>query len=177
MSVTRRLGGFLVGTISWGAVWLLLDGQLTVGGIAFALTIGALSVWLTRTWSEAWAVASRVPAVIRLAGVFVRELMVSNLQQMRIVLTPRLRVAPHWMEYETELETEAGRVVLAVLISLTPGTVVSELEGTRLLVHVLDAREPAIVEHRIRARLERAVARLEPAHDPRVRQFQGGEDR
>ena len=101
-------------------------------------------------------------ACLRLLIRFSAEVLIANLQQLRIVLAPRLRVRPRWLVYRTELRDPRLRVLLGLMLSLTPGTITAELEADALLVHVLDTRDPEAVEERIRRRFEGLLQELEP---------------
>lgn len=94
------------------------------------------------------------------------ELLVSVYEQTLLVLSPRVDPEPGWILLETDLETEAMRVFLGVLISLTPGSLVYEEsiadDGRyRLALHVVDLRDEAQVVARIRSHLEAPLRVME----------------
>jgi multisubunit Na+/H+ antiporter MnhE subunit len=97
---------------------------------------------------------------------FVWELAVANWQQLRIVLAPRIDVQPHWIHFDTRIESPALRLALGVMISLTPGSLVcDEVEGADgrvcLWIHILDGEDAEATLERIRQRLEAPLAALE----------------
>ena len=53
---------------------------------------------------------------------------------------PRLPLAPGFRDWRTTLPEGAPRVMLANTVSLLPGTLTAELEGDRLVLHLLDVR-------------------------------------
>jgi len=114
----------------------------------------------------AGAMTGKVPgkaawAILRLALRFSRELVLANLQQLRLVLAPRVQLRPRWLVYRTELQDPKLQVLLGILISLTPGTVTADLKSDRLLVHVLDSEDPEAVADRIRCRFEVILKELD----------------
>ena len=121
--------------------------------------------WLTGVpWRGGFSLARLARAVsilARLAGRFVAELTVANVQQLRLVLSRPLRVRPRWVRFTTRLEYPATRVVLGVLISMTPGTVTEDLQADQLSVHVLSGSSEADVVARIRDRFETLLLDLE----------------
>jgi multicomponent K+:H+ antiporter subunit E len=153
-----------------GVVWMGLLGELGPGTFAVGACLG-LVVWRVEGFR------ARRPfgplRALRLAGmglrffvVFLWELLVAVLEQVRIVLAPRLDVRPGWVRFHTELETPAMRALLGVVISLTPGSVtyeesISEAETCELSLHVLDLRDEARVVERIRARFEAPLRAME----------------
>jgi len=101
-----------------------------------------------------------------LLGTFVWELVVANVQQLRVVLSPRIDVDPCWVHFDTVLESPALRALLGVMISLTPGTLVcDEFErpdgGVCLWLHILDTDDAPAAVARIRERLEAPLRSLE----------------
>ena len=79
----------------------------------------------------------------------------ANLHVFRVAFSPRMGnlLTPRMVEFETQLEKELSRFVLANSITLTPGTVTVRVEGNRFLVHALTeaaARNlPGAMERRI----------------------------
>ncbi len=110
---------------------------------------------LLRRWaSGAWIGA-------RLLGRFAAEMLVSNLAQARLVLSRPLRVHPHRVSFRTRLRTSPARILLGVLVSMTPGTLTCDLEGDALSVHVLGVDPDEDVVGRIRERFESLLWRME----------------
>jgi multicomponent Na+:H+ antiporter subunit E len=72
-------------------------------------------------------------------------------------LQPRLALRPGFVEYGLRVRDPVARVIFANAVSLMPGTFTARLDGTRLLVHVLDERSE-VLPHL--ARVEQRVARL-----------------
>jgi multicomponent Na+:H+ antiporter subunit E len=101
--------------------------------------------------------------------IFLKELVLANLQQLRIVLAPRIRVSPHWLQYRTELETPAMRAVLGSMIVMTPGTVAYKETETEegvwtIAVHALHAKNEQEAQKtldRIHDRFESRLRQME----------------
>jgi multisubunit Na+/H+ antiporter MnhE subunit len=149
-------------TLFWAGIWVLLDGQMTLGAIVFAVFVGIVTARLTSSGSpHSREVFQTGFALLRIVVIFLRELTVSNLQQLRIVLGRRIEIEPRWLEIETRLETDFGRSLFAILISMTPGTLTCEVSESKLLVHVLDTDDPAAEARRLQEVLEAPILRLE----------------
>jgi multisubunit Na+/H+ antiporter MnhE subunit len=105
---------------------------------------------------------------LQLFAVFLWELVVANLEQLRVILAPRIAVTPGWIRIRSDLETPAARALLGVMISLTPGSLTYEEGPTEdgswiLSLHVLDLRDEEQLVAQIRSRFEsrlRAMERL-----------------
>ncbi len=152
-------------TLAGGFVWVGLRGQADLGTFCVGAVLTAVTAWSLRIAPRGsfspvrWARGALILAQIGLF--FGVELARANVRQLRLVLSPRLRVRSRWVHFTTRLEHPATRAMLGVLISLTPGTVTEELDGNELCVHVLDAEpdeDPLAV---IRERFEAPLARLE----------------
>lgn len=74
----------------------------------------------------------------------------------RRAFDPRMPLRPGFRSYTTALPAGPARIVMVNTITLLPGTLTAELNGNRLVVHMLDtradlAREMGAVEARVRA--------------------------
>jgi multicomponent Na+:H+ antiporter subunit E len=87
----------------------------------------------------------------------VRRVAVSAWQVLRIVLDPRMPLAPRTVQHDEPFDDEAQRVFFANLVTLTPGTLTVELDGDRFLVHCLD---PALAHDVLDGSLAEDVRRL-----------------
>jgi len=154
-------------------VWMGLRGDIGVFTFAVGILLG-FGMW------RLFGFKSRHPfsivRAIRLTFlgvsvfiVFLKELVLANLQQLRIVLAPRIRVSPHWLLYRTELETPAMRAVLGSMIVMTPGTVAyketeAEEGGWTIAVHALHAKDEQEAQKtldRIHDRFESRLRQME----------------
>lgn len=99
----------------------------------------------------------RAPRLLVFLFCFARELVLANITMAKVVLfQKREDLAPDFLEYDTTGLSPFEIVVLTHCITLTPGTTSVELsdDTTRLVVHALDARDPAGVCRGIKATLE-----------------------
>ena len=119
--------------------WLMLNESVSAGhwllGTALAL---ALPAWSRRYDPDA-PVMRRGRVALRLAGTVLRDIVVSNIEVARQVLGPERRLRPGFVWVPLDIRHPYGMVSLAGIITLTPGTVSSEITPDRrhLMVHVL----------------------------------------
>lgn len=100
---------------------------------------------------------------IVLAGIFLKELVLSSVDVARAVLSTRRTPAPAILAVPITLRTRAGVTTLANCVSLTPGTTslhVSEDLST-LYVHVLDAPSADDVVAGIKSTFETRIKEIE----------------
>ncbi len=70
--------------------------------------------------------------------VFLYELIRSNLDVARRVLSPQLPIHPGIVKVKTGLQSRLGRTILANSITLTPGTLTVETHGEYFYIHWID---------------------------------------
>jgi multicomponent Na+:H+ antiporter subunit E len=72
--------------------------------------------------------------------VFLWQLIRSNLDIARRVLSPSLPINPGIVKVQTQLQSPMGKLILANSITLTPGTLTLDVEGNSLFVHWVDVK-------------------------------------
>lgn len=126
------------------AVWLLLNGRITaelvVIGLALsALLYGAACRLLGFSPRRELALLSRVPRALAYLLLLIWNVLVSNVQVMSVILSPRAgRVKPRLVWFRSPVKTGLGEVILANSITLTPGTITAGLSDGQYCVHALD---------------------------------------
>lgn len=124
--------------------WVLLNGQWTteiaiVGLIVCAALYAFMCAFMGYSPRREWAIARRLP---RIAGYFiylVGEVFKSAFAVIRLIWSPTLVVEPEVASFRTRLRTDAGKVVLANSITMTPGTITIDVQGDEFLIHCLDS--------------------------------------
>lgn len=129
----------------WGlltAVWFAANSSLAIEALVTgALISGALAYVFTRNsgiWGDVQFSPLRLYHFVRYTGVFIVELVRSNIKMLRYVYAPRIVINPGIVRVRTNLKTPVGRLALANSIALTPGSLVMDMEGDSLFVHCLD---------------------------------------
>jgi multicomponent K+:H+ antiporter subunit E len=137
-------------------IWLLLNNTLAFGHVVLGLLLGWLIPLFTlRFWPE--AVRIRRPGLLlRFIAVVLYDIVVANFAVARRILARPERLSPAFIAVPLELEGDLAISLLANTICLTPGTVSARLSEDRrsLLVHALDAPDPAATCAQIKARYE-----------------------
>ena len=82
----------------------------------------------------------RLFKVTKLVLLFVSELILSSYFVLKLVLTPKLNIKPGIFKYKTQLSGDWEITVLALLLTLTPGSVVMEVSesGDEFYIHAMD---------------------------------------
>jgi len=85
----------------------------------------------------------RVYSTIRLLLIFISELAQSSLLIIKQILSPKLNIKPGIFTYEHSMEGAYELTTLALLLTLTPGSVVMEVspDGKVFYIHAMDVEE------------------------------------
>lgn len=144
-------------------VWMLLVNELTFGALFLALVFGALVPLVT---SRFWPDRPRIrfgPDLVGYAVIVLFDIVVANFEIAWIILTRRNRdLRSRWLVVPVELRSAEAITLLAGTISLTPGTVSSDVsaDGRFLLVHALDSGDPEADVARIKKRYEARLLKV-----------------
>lgn len=143
-------------------VWLLMANSLTFGALFLGIVIGILlPIFTAPFWPGRPDVNYR--AGIAYLALVLWDIVVANFQVAAIILFKRNRdLKPVWLVIPMELDTPEAITVFAGTISLTPGTVSSDVSacGKYLLVHALDAANPDAEIARIKSRYETRLKKV-----------------
>jgi multicomponent Na+:H+ antiporter subunit E len=101
-------------------------------------------------------------AVIRLLFVFVYELFTSTIVVIRQIIRPKINITPGIFTLETELEGELEVTLLALLLTLTPGSVVVEVspDNKVFYMHAMDIPLSSDSVIRSKAKFENAIKKV-----------------
>lgn len=144
------------------AVWLLANNAVSPGLVALGLLFAvAIPIATQRFWPE-YPERVRYGKLARFLLVVLSDIVVANVRVAVLILGPRSRLRPTFFAVPLALEGSFPKLLLASTISLTPGTVSSDLseDGRTLLVHGLDVADVAATVARIKARYERPLLEI-----------------
>ncbi len=129
-------------------VWVLLNNSLQIDilipGIIVALLVSFLFCKQCNLFSEIKLTPKAIAYTFIYLAVFFIDLIKSNLDVARRVLTPSLPIKPGIVEVKTTLKSEFGRMLLANSITLTPGTLTVEVIGDSFFIHWIDVKEDTV---------------------------------
>jgi len=134
-------------------------GRLNLSGFIAGFVVGYLALWLSKPLYDSTRYFERLPKVLVLIAFFLKELLVSNVKVLWDVITPQHISRPGIIALPLDAQTDAEIMLVANLISLTPGTLSLELsEDRRLLyVHVMFLDDIDEIRRQIKQGLEKRV--------------------
>ena len=139
--------------------WLMLNGSVSLGHLLLATVLAMVLPWWTSRFSPDPPHLRRWSALLHLTGRVLLDIVVSNVEVARRVLGPEKSLHATFVWVPLTISNPDGIVALAGIVTLTPGTLSSEISADRrhLLVHALhcpdDAAAAALVAS-IQARYE-----------------------
>ena len=136
-----------------------VQGQFSLAGFWVGFALGYAALWLTQTLYGKSRYFQRAPKTARLIGYFLMELMLSNLRVLWDVVTPGHISRPGIVGVPLRAKSEMEILLVANLISLTPGTLSIDLSEDRriLYVHVMFLDNPDRFRQSITDGVERRV--------------------
>ncbi|GLB59657.1 Na+/H+ antiporter subunit E [Cytobacillus sp. NCCP-133] len=142
-----------------GFMWMFLT--VTYEPVAFlkGYLFGLLIIFVFRRFFESRFYLLRVIAVINLLFIFIRELILSNIAVLKVLLRPKIEVRPGIFAYTTVLKEDWQITVLSSLITLTPGTLVIDVspDNKVLYVHAMDIEDAKESIKSIKDTFEKAI--------------------
>ena len=140
-------------------VWMFLKTSYTPASFFVGYFFGLLIIYTFRRFFDSRFYLLRVVAVVNLIYIFTRELILSNISVLKVILSPRLNIKPGIFAFPTELEKDWEITVLSNLITLTPGTLVVEVsEDNKILyVHAMNIDDADDAINSIKNTFEKAI--------------------
>lgn len=125
--------------------WVLLSNTLAleflIPGIVLISIIIGLFCRRCKIFDEARVTPRALIFTIVYIFVFLWELIKSNLDVARRVVSPSLPINPGIIEAHTKIKSPMGRMILANSITLTPGTFTVEIDDDKFYIHCIDICE------------------------------------
>ncbi len=146
-------------------LWVALHSRFTVGGFLVGVVLGMwIPIYTANFWPERPKIRSPL-LVLPFLVILIFDVIIANLQVAYLILLRRLsRFRTRWVAVPLDLTSPEAITVLMATITLTPGTVSSDLstDGRTLLVHCLDVGDEEQLVRRIKDRYERRIKAIFP---------------
>lgn len=141
------------------SLWMFFESSVTVSTFFIGYVLGLLIIFVMRRFFSSRFYLYKVFAVVWLVVLFLKELLLSNIAVLKIVLNPKLTIRPGIFALETKLESDWEITLLANLITLTPGTLVIDLsnDNKTLYIHAIDIEDADEAVESIRLSFEKAI--------------------
>lgn len=140
-------------------VWMFLSSSMTVTTFVIGYGIGLILLIMMRRFFPDRLYFEWLWAAIKLTFLFIKELTLSNIAVLRLVIKPKLDIQPRIFAMPTDLEKDWEITLLSSLITLTPGTIVVHVSDDQniLYVHAIDADDVQDAVDSIKNSFEKAI--------------------
>ena len=162
MSLLARVFPFPLFSVALILAWLLLQGDASLGNVLLAVALAIALPLSARGMLPDLPTLRHPLALARYLLLVLGDILVANVRVARLTLGPISRLRPRIVEVPRDVEQPVVVAMLAMTITLTPGTVsiVIDLPGKRLLVHGLDVDDPRALVAEIKERYERRLKEI-----------------
>lgn len=143
-------------------LWVMLQESWTVLTFLSGYLIGILILFLLDRFLPTKFYVRTLLAVINLILIFMLELAISAIIVLKEILKPKVTITPGIFTLETDLESDLEIILLSLLITLTPGSVVMEITPDKklLYVHGLDMPSSIDAVTKSQIRFEKAIKKV-----------------
>jgi len=139
--------------------WATVTGSASPHNLLFGFVLAALCLSVVREPYGSKGYLRRSWAIVHLALLFLKELVISALRVAVTVLTPNMRLRPGIFAFPLTVARDFEITLLANMITLTPGTLSVDVSDDRktLYVHALDCADPEATKRDIANGFERRI--------------------
>ena len=143
-------------------LWMLLkdEDELRISSSFIGgFLVGIVIIFLMHRFFGSQFYLRRLFSIINLLFIFNWELILSSILIIKQILSPKLDIKPGIFTYKTELQGDWELTVLAMLLTLTPGSVVLEVnpDGDIFYIHAMDIEKSKADVLRSIGKFERAI--------------------
>lgn len=117
-------------------MWMFLSESYTLPSFVFGYLLGIVLLLLLRRFIPKPFYLKRVYNIIKLILLFIKELILSNIDIIKLVYKRRPDVEPGIFALPTELKSAWEITLLANLISLTPGTLSIAISDDQSTIYI-----------------------------------------
>lgn len=124
-------------------LWVIFNGRINGEIMIFGIVLTAALFWflcrfLNYSMKKELRLYQKVPYILLYGIVLMSEIIKSNIQVSKLIISPKYEVVPVMLKFKPDLKSETLRVILANSITLTPGTISVSLKEDYLVIHCLD---------------------------------------
>lgn len=142
-------------------LWMLLidEDEIRVSTFLTGFVIGAFIIFFMHRFFGQQFYLRRFIMAVKLVLIFISEIFQSSILVLKQILSPKLNLTPGIITYKTELKSDGEVTTLALLLTLTPGSVVMEVspEGDVFYIHAIDVEDSKEFLFNSLKRFEKAI--------------------
>ena len=123
-------------------LWLVLSASLDMQNIIVGLGVSySIALLYIKMFKDETVYRFSLYASVLYLGVLFKNLVKSNLQINKRILSKDMDISEAIVAVETDLDSDWKKLLLANSITLTPGTLTLDIKGDTLFIHTLQYKE------------------------------------
>jgi multicomponent Na+:H+ antiporter subunit E len=140
-------------------IWMFLKESYSFSDFLLGFILGSWLLFLLRRFIPGEFYLKRVMAIVYLIFLFFKELILANIEVLKLVYKPKNKLEPGIFALPTELKTNWEITLLANLITLTPGTlsVCISNDNKLIYIHAVDISDVDGTIKQIKESFEKAI--------------------
>ncbi|MCC5892300.1 MULTISPECIES: Na+/H+ antiporter subunit E [Exiguobacterium] len=140
-------------------MWAVLWNSYTGVDFLLGYIVGIFILFVLRRFLHFDFYMRRVFAAFKLIALFIKELIMSNIDVVKVLLSPKFDIEPGIIEVPTQLKSDWELTLLASLISLTPGTLSMDFSEDKksIFVHSIHVPDKEQMIREIHDTFEKAI--------------------
>lgn len=142
-------------------LWMFLkdEDEAYISTFFTGYLIGIIVMYLMHRFFGQTFYMKKIWSICKLVLLFLKELILSSMVVLKQICSPKLKITPGIFAYETQLEGDIETTALALLLTLTPGSVVMEIDesGKVFYIHAMDIEQSKADVIRSMASFEKAI--------------------
>lgn len=145
-----------------GLLWVFFQDDWSVLTFFSGYLFGLLVIFILRRFLQTKFYLFTLHAMLKLLLIFIKEIIVSSFVVIGIIMKPKMNIKPGIFSMETTLEGAAEVTLLALLITLTPGSVVIEISHDNKIfyIHTMDIPDLSNAVIQSKDRFESAIKKV-----------------
>lgn len=140
-------------------IWMLLNEEFNPVLFGVGYVVGFCIIFTMRRFFSAPFYGKKVIALVKLFMLFIIELFKSSIVVIKEIVRPSLKIKPGIFRSETILQTDFEITLLISLLTLTPGSVVMEVDSKAkvMFIHAMDSDDFHNNIRKTKRRFEKAI--------------------
>ncbi len=161
-NISKLAFTWLIISILWLAFTASFELYEVITGLSISLIISLLTYKSFTTRGVKGLSPLKLIFVFKYVVVFLIALVKANFQVAKIVLSPDLPINPGIVEFESKLDSEFAKMILANSITLTPGTLSVDVIENRFYIHWLEVKDtnPEVAYNEIAKQFEDILLKI-----------------
>ncbi|MBO8176302.1 Na+/H+ antiporter subunit E [Aeribacillus pallidus] len=140
-------------------MWMFLTVSFDPSTFIVGYVLGLIIIFALRRFFHSRFYVIPFLALLKLLLIFLKELVLSNIAVLKVIIKPKLDIQPGIFALPTQLTKDWEITMLANLITLTPGTFVIDIseDNKTLYVHAMDVPDVQAAIEGIKNSFEKAI--------------------